>query len=299
MKHIVAATDLSRRSETAVARAMLLARRFGASLTVLHVVDDELPARLFEAERARAQEFLDGFVAGLPGADGVAVAVRAVGGLDFRAIVDTADAEDASLIVLGAHRRNLIKDVFTGTTVERVVRSTARPVLVAKSADPADYVCTLTAVDLTAEAAEAVRLAHRMARGQTLYLLHVIDDTVTLQLKLAEVGSAEVERHRHAVEERCRQLIDAIAGEAGLRAGEYLPVVEWSAPVPRLLDTAATFGADLAVVGTRTHAKGAVERLLLGSFAEQALRDLPCDVLAVPLDGSTALPGGDAVSGMP
>lgn len=45
-------------------------------------------------------------------------------------------------------------------------------------------------------------------------------------------------------------------------------------------ETVNRLSPDLVVIGTRAH--GAIGRLLLGSTAEEALRTLNCDVLAVP-----------------
>src|SRR5690606_16832914 len=55
---IVAATDLSVRSQRAVRRAGLLARDKGAELILLHVVDDDQPARLVDTASREAQEYL-------------------------------------------------------------------------------------------------------------------------------------------------------------------------------------------------------------------------------------------------
>ncbi len=48
MKRLLIATDLSPRSERALARGLRLARQHGAELRVLHVVNDALPAYLAE-----------------------------------------------------------------------------------------------------------------------------------------------------------------------------------------------------------------------------------------------------------
>ncbi|HEY0832910.1 MAG TPA: universal stress protein [Azospirillum sp.] len=298
MNRVLVASDLSRRSDLAVAQALFLSQRFDAPLTVLHVVDDELPAAMFDSAREQALSSLRGTVETLSGAGAgtVPVDVRVVGGLDFQAIVDAAEAEDASLIVLGAHRRNLLKDVLTGTTVERVIRNTTRPVLVVRRPSPGDYVCTLAAVDLVEESAEVVRMAHRLAAGNTLYLMHALNDAVVLQMRVAEAPGGEIDRYRLATEERARAFLRTIAGRAGLDAADYLPVLDWKGVVPRFLEAAQTFRTDLGVVGTRTHAKGAVERFLLGSVAEDLLLNMPCDVLAVPLHDHTPLPRASGVA---
>lgn len=291
MNRMLVASDLSRRSDRAVRQALHLSRRFGAALTVLHVVDDELPEPVFESEREQAMASLRGSVERWGGGDTADVEVRVVGGLDFQVIVEAADAGDAALIVLGAHRRNILKDVFTGTTVERVIRTTTRPVLVVKRPEPGDYVCTLAAVDLVAEAAGVVRLARSLSGGNTLYLAHALTDVVVGQMTVADAPHAAIEEYRRKMAARCRGFLTDIAADAGLGGGDWLPVVDWGSAAERTLATAQTFGADLCVVGTRTHARGAAARFLLGSVAEELLRDLPCDVLAVPLPGHTERPG--------
>ncbi|HEY0834459.1 MAG TPA: universal stress protein [Azospirillum sp.] len=296
MKHLLVASDLSRRSVLAVAQALFLARRFGASLTVLHVVDDELPPAMFDTARDQALSNLRATVDALAGTALARVDVRVTGGLDFQAIGEAAEAEDAALIVLGAHRRSILKDVLTGTTVERVIRNTTRPVLVVHRPAPGDYACTLAAVDLAEPEAEVVRVASELAGGHTLYLMHILNAAVALQRKVAHPDGEEIARYRRSMEEQARASLRRMAERAGLTAADYLPVLEWDAVVPRILDAAQTFRADLGVVGTRTHAKGPVERFLLGSVAEDLLLNMPCDVLAVPLPDHAGSAGATAAA---
>lgn len=296
MKHLLVASDLSHRSDRAIAQALFLAQRFDASLTVLHVIDDELPAAVFDVTRDQAEASLRDTLARLGVTDAGRVVIRIAGGLDFQVIVDAAEGEGTSLIVLGAHRRNLLKDVFTGTTVERVIRNTTCPVLVVKRPAPGGYPCTLAAMDLTAEAADTLRLAHLMADRQTLYVLHVLNDAVRLQMRLADAVDEDVERYRLATEACCRGVLEEIAERAALGVKDGLLAVEWGAAASRIVASTQSFGAELCVIGTRTRTKSLAQRLLLGSVCEEVLRDMACDVLAVPLAGHTDLPGATALT---
>ncbi|AZQ69050.1 universal stress protein [Silicimonas algicola] len=60
MKHIVVATDMSERSDRALARALSLARETGARCTVTSVVEDALPEDLANqlCESTHARQFL-------------------------------------------------------------------------------------------------------------------------------------------------------------------------------------------------------------------------------------------------
>lgn len=279
MRTVLAATDLSRRSERAVAQAAHLAARLEARLIVLHVVDDEVPVTLFDSERRQALNVLDATVDGLGCLPRNRVSVHAVGGLDFQVILKVAGEERADLIALGAHRRAMLEDILTGTTVERVVRHATIPVLVVKRPAPGEYPCTLAAVDLTEEAAAVLRLAYQISGGQTLYAMHVLDDTALLQMTVASAGTEQKDRHRAVMSGRCETLLHEISQRAGLADGGCLPFLGWGVPAPAILSGAKELQAELIVVGTRTHARGAMERLLLGSVAEHLLLDSSCDVL--------------------
>jgi nucleotide-binding universal stress UspA family protein len=296
MRVLLAASDLSPRSDRAVAQAAHLAARMDARLILLNVVDDELPATIFNEERSLALRALEDTAVRLTALPRDRIAVRVASGLDFREILVAAREEGADLIVLGAHRRAILEDILTGTTVERVVRNATTPVLVVKRPQPGDYRCTLAALDLTAEAASILELAHRLAGGQTLYAMHVLDDSVGL-VQLGDATAAD--RYRAELGRKCETLLRRIAGQAGLAPNIFLPVVERGSPAQAILDAAGAFGADLGVVGTRTRMKGPMERLLFGSVAERLLLDMPCDVLTLPLESETPLheAGASSASG--
>ena len=293
MKVFLVASDLSPRSDRAVAQAAHLSARMDARLVLLNVVDDELPAPIFDAERSLALRALESTAAGLDALPSDRIALRVSGGLDFREILAVAREEQADLIVLGAHRRAILEDVLVGTTVERVVRNATTPILVVKRPLPGDYRCTLAALDPTAEAASVLKLADMLAGGQTLYAMHVPDDTVGLR-QLGDATAAE--RYRAELGRKCEAFLRGIAERAGLAPNGFLPVIQRGSPAQAILDAAGAFGADLGVVGTRTQTKGPMERLLLGSVAERLLLDMPCDVLTVPLQGTTPLQDAGAGS---
>ena len=52
-----------------------------------------------------------------------------VAGDPFDGILRTAGVVQADLIVMGAHRKQLLRDIFVGTTIERVIRTGPYPVL--------------------------------------------------------------------------------------------------------------------------------------------------------------------------
>jgi nucleotide-binding universal stress UspA family protein len=63
---------------------------------------------------------------------GVEVIVRVPIGSPGKEIVNTADVEGASLIVIGSHGRSNIRDRLLGTVSEYVIKNAHQPVLVIK-----------------------------------------------------------------------------------------------------------------------------------------------------------------------
>lgn len=144
---ILAATDLSEPARHAVERGVRLAGQSGAAVTVMHVVSrgamDSL-RRLLGAESAPIERhILDAArvsletLAGEPGPAGrAAVDTCLVAGVVVDEIAGRADALGASLLVVGARGEGFLRQALFGTTSERLLRRTSRPMLVVRWPPP-------------------------------------------------------------------------------------------------------------------------------------------------------------------
>lgn len=158
LKSILAASDLSSRAKPALQRAVQLAEATGARLIVLHVVEDDLLENRSHEEIANAEGFLSDQIAGFGAPSQAEVVV--VTGHAFHAIGEEAQARKADLIVMGAHRRRFLRDVFTGTTIERVTRMAGRPVLMVNSTTRERWRKVFIATDMSEASGHAARMAH-------------------------------------------------------------------------------------------------------------------------------------------
>jgi len=139
ISRILAATDPSARGERACGRALHLRRRFGAQLTVLQVVEDELPERIATRRAEEARELIDGQLRARGEApDLEATAVEVASGTGYAAVIERAHALGAGLTVLGSPRESSWRDLFLGSTIERVLRQGSTPVLIVKQEPAAD-----------------------------------------------------------------------------------------------------------------------------------------------------------------
>ena len=140
MKQLVAAVDGSKESLVAARLGLELARKYGATLTLLQVAppvmapgEPPLGAMpgLDEALLGRAGSDLENTWRALGQPEGVERLV--VMGSPAETIVATAQARNADLIVVGSHGRGGMARVFLGSVAERVVRTAGRSVLVARA----------------------------------------------------------------------------------------------------------------------------------------------------------------------
>ena len=138
-RHILAPTDFSEYSKQAVTSALEWAQKFGAKLTILHVI--ELPPYPVEGYVTPnlSQTFMDDLerqattelAQVIPEAEAAGVGVaRVVGvGTPYRKIIDTAEAEQVDLIVMATAGRTGFSHLIMGSIAERVVRTASCPVL--------------------------------------------------------------------------------------------------------------------------------------------------------------------------
>jgi universal stress protein E len=275
-RHVLVATDLSERCRHAVRRAALLARQFEAGLTVLHVVDDAQPPELADAQVERAQAWLARHSPADTGIASPEVLVRQ--GDPYAQILAVANERDAAIIVLGEHRRRLLLDAFLGTTAERLLRVSTRPVLIVHQSQVVPYGRVHLAVDLSETSAHAMRTAARLdLLGASATAVHVFSAVGKGKAHQAGVdASALVASERVEAAQRLASFLSR-PDVAGLSVGSILLEGRTVREVARFVEEQRP---QLLVLGTR--ARAGVKRAVLGSVAEALIRSVSCDVLAVP-----------------
>jgi nucleotide-binding universal stress UspA family protein len=138
VRRLLCATDFSRASRSAFARALALAKQDGARLILLHVLmppspflGDELPASYVELG-VRARRAVERQLATLGDqAKKAAVKVEALvtEGVPADQILRVARRCHADMIVMGTHGRTGLGRVFMGSVAERVLARATIPVL--------------------------------------------------------------------------------------------------------------------------------------------------------------------------
>jgi nucleotide-binding universal stress UspA family protein len=282
MPTLAVATDFSTRSDRALRRATLLAKRHGADLMLVHVIDDDQPVRIVDALHREARALLDELEKTVSEMDGIECRSEIRLGEPFHQIDAAAVEIEARLLILGPHRRQVLRDQFRGTTVERTIRRSRVPVLVTNAVPAGDYGRVLLTATLEPGSAEpmARALDLKMLAGSELLLLHVYDSLGSDMLGRSLAPGQERLAQEHEVQSKFASDIRAFAAESGLGAARAIARPTHGRTEADILRISREEAADLIVVSPAE--KGIVESILLGSVAEGVLRDAEQDVLVIP-----------------
>ncbi|MDC8447698.1 MAG: universal stress protein [Nitrospira sp.] len=300
---ILFATDGSLGSATAEVYACGLAQSWGASLTVMSVLEfppgmnpDDAVNRLYLDELMKdvTTKLTDLKMRAV--SLGIPVQSYVATGIPSEEVLTVARTQGTELIVVGTRGKTGLEHILLGSTAERIMRRAPCPVLTvpmdAQRADgnsntekasttpkrmlvPVDFSdCSLDAFEYAALIAQRSKVS--------LNLLHVLEP-VSYGLDFTLPHWAQRESSKTAVTERLSDLASALTS-AGL-ASDFL--ISGGLPADSILDTARAQSVDVIVMGT--HGRRGLSHVLFGSVAESVVRRSSCPVLTVR---SPTLPPG-------
>lgn len=290
---ILLATDFSSGSQHAVAFAAMLGRTLDVRVVVLYVDVLHGPGDEFDAEeelgdvtralsRSHIQEQLKIVEARL-GAEDIDVETRCRHSLAVApAILETADAVGAGMIVAGTHGTRGVRRFLLGSVSDELLRTTHHPLVLVPETEryqirPVRRI--LVPIDFSPSSEHQLDNARVLATAleAEVQLLH-INEPLPLPFMLPGVGTLSdlvpsLERQIEAeIEKRAADLRNA-----GILV--HTSVVEGRAGA-RIIEVAETDGCDLILIAR--HGQSKVERLLLGSITERVTRTASTPVLVFP-----------------
>ena len=284
---ILAATDFSAPARHAADRAARLAAETGAALTLMHVLaggalqelrqwlgaGHEIETRLQDDARRQLEQLAVELQTSR------AVAIRPVHacGSALDEIGREAETLDAALLVLGARGEGFLRRLVLGSTSERLLRRTARPLLVVRQTPHEPYGRVLIALDFSPWSTRAIGLARRVAPHARLLLFHAFQVPFEEKLHFAGVDAATIDRYRRQARADATQRVHALAGAGGLKPGDWEPCIVEGDASQRIVEYEQEKDCDLVVLGK--HGQSATEDLLLGSVSKHVLAEGSSDVL--------------------
>jgi nucleotide-binding universal stress UspA family protein len=297
LKQVLVPLDGSRLAEAALPPAAYLARKLGAEVTLVHIIEHDAPQAIHgERHLADPEEtyaYLDEVAhSAFPTELHVKGHVDAGQTADVaHGIVNHTAELNSDLIVMCTHGQGGLRDLLFGSIAQQVVALGTIPVLLIRPTGigkEQPFTCRKLLVPLDGIHGHeqglgmAVELGH--ACGAELHLLLVVPTLSTLSGSYAAAGrflpgatnqvlelsqkEAEAYLHRRLSELQAQ----GVSAKAQIGRGE---------PVANIIAKARKTGADLIVIGT--HGKAGIDALWSGSIAPKVSNRSLLPLLLVPI----------------
>jgi nucleotide-binding universal stress UspA family protein len=293
-QRILCATDLSDFSNSAVIQAIGMAKEFGSTLFICHVIDLPLVTMhgaAFVYPEEQMAEMKSGALDQIKGLVGDSA-------LDWEPVVETgpvsstlcrlASEKQADLAIVSTHGRTGLKRLFLGSVTERVLRTIACPLLVVTPPEKAGtpvkqfkgfgFKQILVGCDFSADSGRAVEYGFSLAQQfeAVIHLVHVVEAFIYRDTMLPDSTKTEALTE---VATGCQQRLEALVPADAHNWCQVEIACEAGKPFQALKTYADNHQVDLIVLGVRGH--GLVESMLLGSTTDRLIRGVACPVLSV------------------
>ena len=291
LKAITVATDFSDEAQHTLRRAALLASEHKATLTLMHVLNrnsldslleffgQELPV---EADLHKsAQQSLQ-----ISAADTQRFAQSTPEtALRTGNVVDEilALGAQSDLLALGAYGLSPLRDALIGSTAERVLNRSEKPLLVVRRGVIGPYKHVIVPIDFSANSLQALDTALAFAPQATITIVHAYEVPYESTLQLAGMPDLQLNGYRQHAQRKAQAQISELIEARPAHRNRILRIVERGDPAPLILAETERIEADLIVIGKS--GQSAVEKFLLGSVTRHIVADALADVLVVPPTG--------------
>lgn len=286
---LLAATDFSDPARHALERAaQLAATHNGARLTLTHVISSSMLERLRglmqdEAPTVKehllheAQAALADQAAHLSEKYACPVETLLRQGPALNVIPGLVDELRADLLVMGVRGAHFVHEFLIGSTTERVLSKTRRPMLAVKQRSQGPYRRVLVPVDFSPHAAIAATTAHAWLPHAEIVLLHAFGVEMESTLRFAGVAEEQINAYRGRAREAALESMEQFIGTLSIPPSRLTRQIVHGAPTLQILEHEQSLDIDLIAMGK--HGQSALEELLLGSVTKHVLAYSSSDVL--------------------
>lgn len=278
LKKILLALDFGKSSENVVGSAIELAKVFQSTIIPLHVLPDDITNEkvstlLKETAEAKLSEVTQKILN-----EGVAVkAPLTLSGTPYEVISRTAANADVNLILMGSGETQK-GDVFRlGTTAERVIQKSEKPVFIIKEEILLNVHHILCPVDFSEASKRALQNAITIARKfkSELTILNVCE--VPKSSWFPSGSFMELENDLRCKEDK--EQFETFLEEFTLTDITWTREMPKGSPSEEILSVASRKMIDLLIMGTAGR-KG-LNRMFMGSVTEKVIREVPCSFLTL------------------
>lgn len=284
LERILFATDFLNDSERIFQNAMKIAKAFNAEIVPVHVlpqsIKDEKARRLLqEAASKQLQELGERIkTAGLKTAEPILEF-----GIHFNKIVEVAERLDTNLILIGAGEKKEKGKVQLGTTAEKIIRRSDKPVWVVKSGQDIQVRTILCPVDFSRESARALGNALVIARrfDAKIIILSVFEkgypDSQTAPSHDWDAFEDYWSKQENKVRLEYLNQFNDFLRSFNLQGVDVEKKTVDGIAAAEILTAIGKYDVDLLIMGTT--GRTGLSKWMVGSVTEKVIREVPCSFI--------------------
>ncbi len=284
IKKILLPVDFSKITPFVTCRSKLLAKTFSAKLLLFHVLetvpDNELPTEINTIVKGYLDELIKGRIADMQDIEqeikeeGIEYEIVGEAGKPYEEIVKASVKYNIDLIIIG--NSNKVKKLILGSTAERVVRYSPKPVWVCKDRTCHTIKNILVPIDFSIFSEEAMKWGIYLSKifDAKLTLLHIVKPIIRspTYIKLLKEKKLSLREIAHLEMDKFLMKFD-------LTDLRYTTKILMGEPHKKIAQVAKKENSQLIIMGT--HGRSGLSYLILGSVTERVLENACCDILAV------------------
>jgi len=279
VRRVLCAIDLTERSERTMQRALSLAHRLNAELTLLHVMTaDDIVERANSVREQIANRIA---LVAPRGSREPAVELRA--GDYVQTIAKVAKEANADLIILGSQRRRALAP-FVGTPAERIIALAGRPALIVNLDADVPYRNVVIAAELSDAFVSVVRVARslRVLESASVSVVHGFESPYRGPLYAEGFDLHAARRNLEEWERAAKKRLLLKLDSAGVESSRFRLVFHQARPVGAIQRIVRSVRPELLIVGTKD--RSILNRFMQVSTTNELLRAIECDLLVAAPD---------------
>ena len=278
IKRILLAHDFSKSSENVLATAKELAKIFQSEVVPIHVLPDDVKNEKVKTFlRETVTQKLQATSEQLKG-EGVKSSEHILAfGSPHGEIVRAAVDVNANLILTGSGETQKGEKFLLGTTTERVIQKSEKPVFVVKEGVPLNVQHILCPVDFSVTSKRALKnaitMAHRFKAELTILSVCELQSSLWFTSENDQAAENDSRYSRHKTK------FDQFLDDFKLEGLVWKKETRKGKPAEEILGTISEKMIDLLVMGTS--GKTGLSRMVIGSVTEKVIREMPCSFLTL------------------
>lgn len=279
---VLLATDFSKTAEKLTDCLVELKNVGIEEVLILQVLEDHIGSfegahfakktdqKLLEKSREKAEKI------GLKASTAVEI------GKPYKKIIEKAEEENCSLILISSHGGGIIKELLLGSTTLNLIRKTTVPVLIEKYEEIArdefktvsknKFERILLPIDFSVFNDKVLDMVKKMSNpSEEIILTNIIESSDNLE---------ELKERKKEVEKRLKEIHKELTAE--IINSRCNIEVRHGDPAKNIIEVAEEKDAGLIIMSKK--GKSNLKELLIGSTAEKVAEKSPIPVLLVPAD---------------